>query len=185
MSLVYNDVGIVYDSHPFALAVMTNRISYAKSQKVIADLASIVYKEHLAKYSAGYVKTNNTALVYKSTTGSLLSIGKLSKGQMFKGMAMKGQWIELQWGSTKGYVKMSDVTPYAAVSQSFTSGTVKQAGVITLKRDATITSTSSKNSALIGMISQHQSIAYLSVAGDFYQVLVGNRVGYIQKNDRI
>ncbi|MCM3567383.1 serine hydrolase [Neobacillus mesonae] len=46
---IYNDAAIVYDKKPFVLAVMTRNISYAKSQKVIADLAAIVYKHHKAK----------------------------------------------------------------------------------------------------------------------------------------
>lgn len=50
MYLVYNDVAIVFDHHPFVLAIMTKNISYNKSQKVIADLAAIVYKNHKAKY---------------------------------------------------------------------------------------------------------------------------------------
>lgn len=48
-SLIYNDVAIVYDKRPFVLAIMTRGISYEKSQKVIADLAAIVYKYHKAK----------------------------------------------------------------------------------------------------------------------------------------
>lgn len=46
---IYNDVAIVYDKMPFVLAIMTKNISYEKSQKVIADLAGIVYKHHKTK----------------------------------------------------------------------------------------------------------------------------------------
>jgi len=49
MYQVYNDVAIVYDKKPFVLAIMTKNISNEKSQKVIADLAAIVYKDHRAK----------------------------------------------------------------------------------------------------------------------------------------
>ena len=44
--LIYNDVAIVSDTEPFALAVMTKGISYEKSQEVIANIASIVYTHH-------------------------------------------------------------------------------------------------------------------------------------------
>ncbi|WP_082193077.1 serine hydrolase [Bacillus rubiinfantis] len=50
-SLIYNDVAIVYDKRPFVLAIMTQGIAYEKSQKVIADIAKIVYKHHKAKPS--------------------------------------------------------------------------------------------------------------------------------------
>ena len=44
--LIYNDIAIVYDTKPFALAVTTIGIAYEKSQEVIADIASIVNKHH-------------------------------------------------------------------------------------------------------------------------------------------
>lgn len=47
---VSNDVAIVFDKHPYSLAIMTNGYSYAKSKKVIAHLASIINKYHKNKY---------------------------------------------------------------------------------------------------------------------------------------
>lgn len=44
--LIYNDVAIVYDTQPFALAVTTKGIEYEKSQEVIANIASIVNRHH-------------------------------------------------------------------------------------------------------------------------------------------
>ncbi|WP_160310255.1 serine hydrolase [Neobacillus vireti] len=57
-SLIYNDVGIVYDNSPFAVAIMTKNISYTKSQQVIADLAAIVYKNHKSKVSGKWTYTD-------------------------------------------------------------------------------------------------------------------------------
>lgn len=47
---VSNDVAIVYDAHPYTLAIMTNGYTYAKSKKVIAHLASVINKYHKKKY---------------------------------------------------------------------------------------------------------------------------------------
>jgi poly-gamma-glutamate capsule biosynthesis protein CapA/YwtB (metallophosphatase superfamily)/beta-lactamase class A len=44
--LIYNDVALVYDKQPFALAVTTEGIGYEKSQQVIADIANIVNSHH-------------------------------------------------------------------------------------------------------------------------------------------
>jgi poly-gamma-glutamate capsule biosynthesis protein CapA/YwtB (metallophosphatase superfamily) len=44
--LIYNDVALVYDKQPFALAVTTEGIGYEKSQQVIADIAKIVNNHH-------------------------------------------------------------------------------------------------------------------------------------------
>lgn len=47
---IYNDIGIIFDDHPFALAVMTKSIPYEKEQQVIAGIAEIVYRHHKNKY---------------------------------------------------------------------------------------------------------------------------------------
>lgn len=47
---VSNDVAIVYDRHPYTLAIMTNGYSYAKSKGVIAHIAWIINKYHKMKY---------------------------------------------------------------------------------------------------------------------------------------
>ncbi|MCL1632748.1 class A beta-lactamase-related serine hydrolase [Sporolactobacillus sp. CPB3-1] len=47
---VSNDVAIVYDRHPYTLAIMTNGYSYSQSQTVIAHVASLVNKYHKQKY---------------------------------------------------------------------------------------------------------------------------------------
>lgn len=44
--LIYNDVAIVFDTEPFALAVTTMDIGYEKSQEVIAGIAAIVDRHH-------------------------------------------------------------------------------------------------------------------------------------------
>ncbi|MDR6998851.1 serine hydrolase [Neobacillus niacini] len=65
MYKVYNDVAIVYENkQPFTLAIMTKNISYEKSQRVIADLARIVYKYHKAKTAAKYFKSKTDVTVY-------------------------------------------------------------------------------------------------------------------------
>lgn len=47
---VSNDVAIVYDKHPYTLAILTNGFVYSHSTKVIAHLASLVNKYHKQKY---------------------------------------------------------------------------------------------------------------------------------------
>jgi poly-gamma-glutamate capsule biosynthesis protein CapA/YwtB (metallophosphatase superfamily) len=44
--LIYNDVAIVFDTNPYALAVTTMDIGYEKSQEVIAGIAAIVNRHH-------------------------------------------------------------------------------------------------------------------------------------------
>jgi beta-lactamase class A len=45
---IYNDAGLIFDNQPYTLVIMTKGIEYNKSQKVIAELASLIHKNHLA-----------------------------------------------------------------------------------------------------------------------------------------
>ncbi|MGG0656055.1 serine hydrolase [Rummeliibacillus pycnus] len=49
MYRVSHDYGIIYDQNPFVLVVMTKGFTYEKSNKVLADIASIVNKHHKNK----------------------------------------------------------------------------------------------------------------------------------------
>lgn len=47
MNRIYNDAAIIYDEkQPYVLTIMTNKFSYEKSQKVIANLARIIHEGH-------------------------------------------------------------------------------------------------------------------------------------------
>lgn len=60
---ISHDFGIVYDKNPYVLAVMTSKLSYEKSKKVIADLASIVHKHHKNKPTCPSENTNSNEIV--------------------------------------------------------------------------------------------------------------------------
>ncbi len=85
---IYNDVAIVYDKKPFVLAIMTKNISYEKSQKVIADLAGIVYKHHKARPAAKTTAPKETTqspttVEVKNGYEKVYSGGKLIKINQF------------------------------------------------------------------------------------------------------
>ncbi|MDF2607009.1 MAG: penP [Bacillales bacterium] len=52
---IYNDAGLIFDNQPYTLVIMTKGIEYNKSQKVIAELASLIHKNHL-------ITTSNVAI---------------------------------------------------------------------------------------------------------------------------
>ncbi|MBS4200624.1 serine hydrolase [Bacillus sp. FJAT-49732] len=182
MSKIYNDVGIIYDTNPFALAIMTNNIEYKKSQKVIADIAAIVHKHHKTKNKALFVKAKGAAAVFEKPTGTLVQVASLSKGETYKVSAHKGNMYEILFGGKKVYIKKSDVTSYAKTDVDFLKNSLKKNGVIKARTKVTIKKSASENSKIIAMLNKGQTINVDSMKGDYYKVEIGQRISYVHKN---
>ncbi|MEH7111201.1 serine hydrolase [Neobacillus niacini] len=89
--LIYNDVGIVSDAEPFALAVTTRGISYEKSQEVIANIATIINTHHelIVKEKNNYITMEIPASKIKSIYIDEQSNPKFKSGQFGKGFFEK------------------------------------------------------------------------------------------------
>ncbi|WP_169802737.1 serine hydrolase [Neobacillus soli] len=81
---IYNDAAIVYDKKPFVLAIMTKNLSYEKSQKVIADLAAIVYKQHKAKGITQKVIIKGDTKIYLNSWGEIAYAKVYSGSKLIK-----------------------------------------------------------------------------------------------------
>ncbi|MCM3124183.1 MULTISPECIES: serine hydrolase [unclassified Mesobacillus] len=183
-SKIYNDIGIVYDKNPFALAVMTNKLSYSKSQKVIADIASIVYKHHKSKNKVSYVKTKKTTVVYPIPILNFKQkFGSLAKGESFKISADKGSWYEIQYGGKKGYIYKRDVYAYSKPPISgLITGTLKNNGWVKAKNYTKVLNKPAANGKVLLSLYKGTSIYINSLSGSYYKALIGNRVGYVHKD---
>jgi beta-lactamase class A len=179
MNKIYNDVGIIYDKNPFALAIMTNNISYQKSQKVIADIASIVYKHHKAKRSAKYFKCKSDVTVYQSETKKV-KIGQLNKGETFKILSDKGLGYEIRFGKGKGYVKKKLVTALITPSLRSFSKAFQHTGMIKIKQNASVLN-KSVSGKVIGIMNNNLESYYSILDHDYYVIDLGGRVGYVNK----
>lgn len=183
MSRIYNDIGIIYDKNPFALAVMTNNLSYTKSQKVIADIASIVHKHHKVKNKVYYVKTKRTTAVYPVPGSNAKTIGSLTRGESFKITADKVDWYEIQLGGKKGYLRKTDVHAYLTQpTKGFTNNPLKNNGLVVAKVFAKVLNKADTKGKVLVYVNKGTSLYINSLSGNYYSVLVGNRVGYIHKN---
>lgn len=183
MSKIYNDIGIVYDKNPFALAIMTNNISYAKSQKVIADISAIVYKHHKVKSNVTYFTAKNAAYVYKITSGKQTGAGTISKGETFKISSDKGDWYEIQFGNEKGYVLKMDTHSYVKPpSGVFSNGKIKNNGFVTAIGTIKLLTSPIANGKVIAVMNKGNSLYIHSMNGDYYTTVVGDRVGFVHKN---
>ncbi|WNF22681.1 serine hydrolase [Mesobacillus jeotgali] len=183
MSRIYNDIGIIYDKNPFALAVMTNNLSYTKSQKVIADIASIVFKHHKIKNKVYYVKTKRTTAVYPIPASNETKIGSLTRGESFKISADKVDWYEIQLGGKKGYLRKTDVYAYLnQPTKGFTNGSLKSNGLVVAKGYTKVLNKPDTKGKVLLYVNKGTSINIYSQSGDYYSLLIGNRMGYIHKN---
>ncbi|MDZ5471912.1 CapA family protein [Bacillus sp. 31A1R] len=181
MNKIYNDIGIVYDKNPFVLAVMTNNLSYEKSQKVIADIAAIVYKYHKVKDSAQYIKVKSDVPVYSKNSSKSIKLTKLLKGQYYKVKASKGDWYQLQVGEKTGYIRKKSVTSYHKITNASFSNKIKNYGLLKIIKTADVWSKSSKNSKKIATVYKNIEMTFDSETKGFYKISIGNRVGYIHK----
>jgi hypothetical protein len=182
MSLIYNDIAIVYDQNPFALALMTNNISYAKSQKVIAEIAAIVHKHHKIKNKVEYFKTKKKIVVYSNTSGKLKKYGSMEKNQSFRVISNKGKWYQIQFGRKKGYVSKKNVIAYSKAPSKGFSTKEEALGVITIKRTTPFLTNPYGSGKTIANIYKGASMSFYSTKGKYYRVIIGSRVGYVLKS---
>ncbi|WP_052342561.1 serine hydrolase [Bacillus sp. EB01] len=180
-SLIYNDVAVVYDKTPYVLAIMTKNISYEKSQKVIAGIASIIHKHHKAKEAAGYMRTKVAVTVYLKASKDK-AIGTLQKGANFKVKAIQGEWYVISYSKGTGYIERRLVT--AAVSPGISSiyFTSKPLGgtVIKISQNATVLNRTGSGAPL-GIMNKGQEVFTSGIKSGYYIIDIGGRVGYIQE----
>lgn len=181
-SRIYNDVGIVYDENPFALAIMTNNLSYSKSQKVIADVSSIVYRHHKVKNNVMYVKTKKTTPVFLIPVATTKNIGSLAGGEAFKITAVKGDWYEILYGGKKGYIRKNMVNAYSRPPISGFASTTQNNGWVSSKYYTKVLNKPDPNGKIIMSLYKGASIYVHSITGEYYKVIIGNRLGYVAKN---
>jgi Beta-lactamase enzyme family len=183
-SLIYNDVAVVYDKTPYTLSIMTKNISYEKSQKVIAGIASIVHKHHKAKAAAAFFRTKADVPVYgKPAKGTV--IGTLETKANFKVKSLKGEWYEISFGKGVGYIERKMVT--AAISPGislakFTPAQQQTKGTIKIGTNPVVLN-GTTNGEPLGVVNKGQESYYSEKVGAFYRIDFGGRIGYVHEKN--
>ncbi len=178
---IYNDAAVVYDNTPYVLAIMTKGISYEKSQRVIADLAAIVNKNHQAKASAKYFKSKADVTIYQSMSKSA-AIGTLTKYQILNIVSNQGTWYGIKFGKGTGYIEKKSVIALMKQAQSGWATIQPQTGIIKMREKAPIVDKSSAG-MVIGYINKNQDYYFFKKEKDYYVVDIGGRVGYVASKD--
>lgn len=183
MSRIYNDIGIVYDSNPYALAVMTNNISYAKSQKVIADIASIIHKHHKTKNAVSYAITKTATPIYSKPASNSITLGSFVKGESFKVLKNTGDMYEIQFGGVKAYIRKSAVYSYTTPpTRGFTNRTYSLKGLVMASANIRVLNSPASNSKVRVSLNKGAAIYFTELKGNYYTALIGNKFGYIHKD---
>ncbi|OIK16326.1 hypothetical protein BIV60_04735 [Bacillus sp. MUM 116] len=181
MYKVYNDVAIVYDNQPFTLAIMTKNISYEKSQKVIADLAGIVYKYHKTKTAAKYIKTKADVMVYSSMSKSTV-MGTLKKAETFKITLNQGSWYGIKFGKGTGFIEKVSVTALKSPVQLNWTANAPKSGTIKMIQDGKVYSQST-GGKVIGDMKKGQQCYFSKLENHVYTIDLGGRIGYVSSKD--
>jgi beta-lactamase class A len=178
-SKIYNDAAIIYDKNPFVLSIMTNNLSYQKSQKVIADIAAIVYKHHKAKASAKYFITKTNVPVYQDVS-KRKRLGTLQIGATFKIGSVQGSWYAIKFGKVRGFVERKWLSAIITPSVSKFTKTVPNSGIIKMKQNATVLNRISSGN-IMGIINKNQEFYYSKKENNFYVIDLGGRIGYVDE----
>jgi mannosyl-glycoprotein endo-beta-N-acetylglucosaminidase len=159
---------------------MTNNISNAKSQQVIAEIASIVYKHHKVKNNVHYLTTKATVPAYESANGK--TIGSLAMDESFNILKNEGEWYEINFGGSKGYVKNNNINTYLyAPSTDFLSYSFIVNGYGILAADSNVLSTPSVNGKTLLTMKKGEPIYIHTQFRSYYTATFGNKLGYIPK----
>ncbi|NHM30028.1 hypothetical protein [Neobacillus terrae] len=161
---------------------MTNKLSYAKSQKVIADLAAIVYKYHKQKSTAQYIAAKSDQDLIQLVGGKTVKVGRIVKGENFKISTDKGVWYEMDFGGNKALVSKRGIDSYnRPVGGSFFKGRVSERGQIIVHPITPVYSDASSKRP-IASITVSKTLVFDSIAGNYYKVSFGDRFAYIEKS---
>lgn len=194
MDQIYNDIAVVFDQKPYTLAVTTKDLPYEQSQKVIANIASIVHKHHQNQNitissikkdamteDQKYFKTKGNLPIYDNSTGKLVKIGEVKTNQVFSRIRDYGNWHEIALGMRKGYVYEKS-TSFVPLDKSVLFKSEPSIGTLKLKVDADVNDNSTKKLIPFATVLKGQILEYTQKMGNWYGVNIGERKGYIHKN---
>ncbi len=119
--------------------------------------------------------------IYDNSTGSLVPVGTLSKGQTFSRVSDYGDWHKIQFGDKYGFVWKGATK--VADNRSLGKFATTENKNITFKATTGLTVYDNSSGALVpmGTIKEGQIYQAKSINGDWLQVQLSGRSGYVYK----
>src|SRR5690625_2873467 len=136
--------------------------------------------------SSNYFKvTTDNLVVYDNRgNGPLKPVGKLKKGQVYHRISDCGNWHGIQYGNIYGYVRKADTTPANESSLKYKNTSYKnKKRTFQALKDVEIYDNSSGSLVPFGTINKDEAYPIATDYGQWWRVLLADRVGYVNKSD--
>jgi len=168
---------IVSDYGNWYRILVSDRVGYIRKNEVTRTFtASTKYFEVIEEELA----------VYDNRGKRLKQVGTLEKGQIYPRVQDYGNWHKIQFGDFYGYVKKSSTRPAKGNEiKNENKGYTNSDFYITTFKDTPIYDNSSGKLIQFGSISRNLKYPIISDYGNWYRILVSDRVGYVRKADVI
>jgi peptidoglycan/xylan/chitin deacetylase (PgdA/CDA1 family) len=192
-NVITNQEVIVYDNTSGDLvpyAVIEKEISYPIIGQMgnwykidVLGRSGFVYKDSVRKtFSAGdkfFQVITEKLGVYQNQNGELVQIGTLEKGQKFTRVSDYGNWHEIRFLDKKAFVWKASTTPSDTIKTDTRSNYTRSALVT---GNAIVYDNGSGMLVPFATINKDSHIPILSVDGNWYEINLAGRKGYIYKD---
>ncbi|MDQ0161904.1 S8 family serine peptidase [Aeribacillus alveayuensis] len=183
----------VYDNSsgnlvPFAKILKNVKYPYVRDvgnwySVVISGRLGYVYKPATIPFievdNACYKPGIEKLPIYQNYNGQLANVGYLLQNESFKMIRDVGNWLEIQFGNERAYVWKAATTS-CVINYNFKTPSKNHGSFIALK-NLTVYDNSSGKLRPIGQINNGIRYGYVREYGDWYQILLSNRIGYVYK----
>ncbi|MGJ9383986.1 L,D-transpeptidase family protein [Salipaludibacillus sp. CF4.18] len=156
---------------------------------LFSDRIGYISKDHVTvSFSKGdthFEVVSNNMPVYDNSGGSLKQVGELTKGQVYPRISAYGSnWHRIQFGRSYGYVYVDGTRPASASAvKNENQGMSYSSQNLTVKSDAKIYDNSTGKLVEFGEVKAGKSYPIVSDYGNWYRVLLSDRVGYMNKEN--
>jgi len=117
--------------------------------------------------------------IYQNKNGQLVEVGYLLQNESFKMIRDVGNWLEIQFGNERAYV-WKYATMDCTSNYNFFKVQIHQ-GNFLAKANLTVYDNSSGSLRPFGLIKSNVTYSYMRESGNWYQILLSNRIGYVYK----
>lgn len=126
-----------------------------------------------------YFTTLEKVKIYSALQGKLQVLGHLKKNETFRILKEHSNHFEMAFGNSVGFVEKKYVKGSSIDNYLYHSLPSKNQGLIIIKTQAPIYFDTNSSSHRIGELNRDTSLAFEEKTGDFYKILLGGRLGYI------
>jgi len=130
-----------------------------------------------------YFKVTTDALpIYDNSTGALVKVGYLEKGQEFPRVKDYGNWHQIQFGNKYAYVLKAATVPSDGKTLLALNSKPNQNLTFTAMIDVVVYDNSTGSLVPFGVIQKGQAYPILRDFGNWYEVALSDRIGYVHKS---